>query len=280
VTSVTGTVTDAVRNVLRVKYGARTFAELVEPEGTDPFVLVLSQAAKDLATQSPAVRDSGLSVKTILEAPRMAAALSSPVPLWTAASANAALADELLPTEIIETAWQPQGEGPRPVVIDHDFSAFAPKQVGWLHGGPSVLPVDRDLAPQPFPEPVSGYAQALLGTRYRLATKTSGREMDCSGFIWLYFYRTRGFRLPRLARWQALATDPRNRDAAVEGSLVFFAEHGGPIHHVGLVSDAAGGEITIAHCSSRAGGVIVQSLSQVSEGAVITFGQLREPLVR
>lgn len=71
---------------------------MVEPEHADPYVLVLSQEARELATRLPAVRDSGLNVTTIRAAPRTAAALTGPISLWTAADVGAALADELLPT--------------------------------------------------------------------------------------------------------------------------------------------------------------------------------------
>lgn len=269
---------DAVRGALRAMYGARAFAECVESAGARPYVLVLSQAAKDLAVKSPMVRDGGLSVKTILEAPRVTAVLSAQVPLWTAAPQNqdAELADELLPTESVEMAWQPGGDGPRPVCVGHDFRASAPAQIGWLHSRPLVQagPDGRDI--KRVPQSVASYAQALAGTRYRRSAKTAGQEMDCSGFVWVYFYRTRGIRLPRLARWQALATQPQTADTVAEGDLAFFARKGRPIHHVGLVVGAPK-NLSIAHCSSRAGGVAVESLAQMREDALVTFGRLRDP---
>ncbi len=269
---------DAVRAALYPMYGARAFAEYVETAGAPPFVVVLSQAAKDLAVKSPMVRNSGLSVKTILEAPRVTAVLSAQVPLWTAAHRNqgAELADELLATESVEMVWQPGGDGPRPVCVGHDFIASAPAQIGWLHSRPLVqaAPGGRDI--QWVRQSVASYAQALAGTRYRRSAKTAGQEMDCSGFVWVYFYRTRGIRLPRLARWQALATRPLTTDTAAEGDLAFFAHEGRPIHHVGLVVGGPG-EFGIAHCSSRSGGVVVESIAEMSEDALVTFGRLRDP---
>jgi cell wall-associated NlpC family hydrolase len=269
---------DAVRAALYAMYGARAFAEYVEAADAPPFVLVLSQAAKELAVRSPAVRDSGLGVKTILEAPRVTAVLSAQVPLWTAAHRNhdAELADELLTTESIEMAWQPDGDGPRPVCVEHDFSASAPAQIGWLHSTPLVQAASDGRDIQPAPQSVASYAQALAGTRYRRSAKTAGQEMDCSGFVWVYFYRTRGIRLPRLARWQALATQPQTADTVAEGDLAFFAHKGRPIHHVGLVVSGRR-ELAIAHCSSRAGGVTVESLPKMSEDSLVTFGRLRDP---
>lgn len=269
--------TDAVRDLLRAEYGARAFAELVEPEHADPYVLVLSQKARELATRLPAVRDSGLSVTSIRAAPRVAAALTGPISLWTAAHAGAALADELLPTEIVETAWQPAVDCPRPVVIGHDFTAYAPEQVGWLHRNPPVQPLGADPVVRPTPESVKGYARRLLGTRYLRSAKTGGLEMDCSGFVWVYVYHSSGLRLPRLARWQALATEPTSSETVTEGDLVLFSVHGQPVHHAGLVAGNADGRISIAHCSSRAGGVTIEDLGHVAEGSVITFGRLRAP---
>ena len=276
-TSQDGDMAAAIKDALRPRYGLRAFAELVTPDSGPQYILVLTGLAKDMALRSPAVRDSGLSVKTIIEAPRVPAKLSAPASLWTGPDGGSGLADELLPSEVIETAWQPEADGPRPVVVDHDFPAFAPKEVGWLHQAPSVQPVSQAQRALKVPKSVTAYAGQLSGTRYRLAAKTPGREMDCSGFVWFYFYLTRGIRLPRLARWQALATRPVSREAVVEGDLAFFAGSGEPAHHVGLVSGAAK-EIRVAHCCARTAGVTIESADDVVPGAGISFGCLCDPM--
>ena len=79
---------------------------------------------------------------------------------------------------------------------------------------------------------------------------------DCSGFV-CRVYAEAGYGVPRVSRDQAQAGLPVSLDAVRPGDLLFFAEQGAPISHVGLYL----GDGSMIHASSGRGEVVVANLS-------------------
>ena len=76
---------------------------------------------------------------------------------------------------------------------------------------------------------------ALLGTPYRWGGSTPESGFDCSGLVGYVFRNTLGIELPRISRDMANVGElVRDRDALVEGDLVFFSRKGSRVDHVGI----------------------------------------------
>ena len=76
---------------------------------------------------------------------------------------------------------------------------------------------------------------ALLGTPYRWGGNTPESGFDCSGLVGYVFRNTLGIELPRISRDMANVGELiRDRDALVEGDLVFFSRKGSRVDHVGI----------------------------------------------
>ena len=80
---------------------------------------------------------------------------------------------------------------------------------------------------------------------------------DCSGFTCRVFAEA-GYAIPRVSRDQARTGLEIDKDQIRPGDLLFFAEAGGPVTHVGLY--LGGGRMV--HASSGQGEVVVASLEQ------------------
>ena len=78
-------------------------------------------------------------------------------------------------------------------------------------------------------------AQGLLGTQYFWGG-TSRWAVDCSGLVHLTL-RAAGVTVPRDASDQCAAIEHVHPDSVRPGDLYFFADSGGPVTHVGFVSD-------------------------------------------
>lgn len=81
--------------------------------------------------------------------------------------------------------------------------------------------------------------------------------LDCSGFTCRVFAEA-GYAIPRVSRDQARVGDAVDVDALAPGDLLFFAEPGQPISHVGIYL----GERRLVHASSGQGEVVVADLDQ------------------
>lgn len=76
---------------------------------------------------------------------------------------------------------------------------------------------------------------ALLGTPYRWGGSTPESGFDCSGLVGYVFRNTLGIELPRISRDMTNVGELiRDRDALVEGDLVFFSRKGSRVDHVGI----------------------------------------------
>jgi len=99
------------------------------------------------------------------------------------------------------------------------------------------------------------------GVRYRRGG-TSLKGMDCSGLIFTCFSAF-GISLPRTSFDMSQSVSDIPKTEAKAGDLIFFKTNSrkGRINHVGLVTEANGGEIKFIHSSIKKG-VIVSSTSE------------------
>lgn len=78
-------------------------------------------------------------------------------------------------------------------------------------------------------------ALALLGTPYRWGGTSPERGFDCSGLVGYVFRNSLGIELPRISRDMATVGQLiHDRNALVEGDLVFFSRRGKHVDHVGI----------------------------------------------
>jgi cell wall-associated NlpC family hydrolase len=92
---------------------------------------------------------------------------------------------------------------------------------------------------RPLPAPVPGtgaeiaqLASRLIGAPYRFGG-SGPREFDCSGLVF-FVHSQLGIDVPRTAAEQAAAAAPVDALRLAPGDLVFFAESGPEITHVGI----------------------------------------------
>lgn len=103
-------------------------------------------------------------------------------------------------------------------------------------------PVAVDTVPERAGAPQDGRiramlkrALALLGTPYRWGGTNPESGFDCSGLVGYVFRNTLGIELPRISRDMAQVGELiRDRDALLEGDLVFFSRRGKYVDHVGI----------------------------------------------
>ncbi len=81
--------------------------------------------------------------------------------------------------------------------------------------------------------------------------------MDCSGFTCRVFAES-GYAIPRVSRDQARTGTPVSLDRIAPGDLLFFAERGQPVSHVGIYL----GSRQMVHASSGQGEVIIDSVDR------------------
>src|SRR5438046_581252 len=77
-------------------------------------------------------------------------------------------------------------------------------------------------------------AMGFLGVPYRRGGNDADTGFDCSGFVRSMYERTVGFVLPRLAKDQAAATQPIEKNQLQPGDLVFFNTMKRTFSHVGI----------------------------------------------
>ena len=129
--------------------------------------------------------------------------------------------------------------------------AVAASTLGWSR--PPELRVVSP--PDPSVDRLLERALELLGTPYVFGGQ--GRVgYDCSSFV-CRVYGQSGWALPRVSRDQVRAGRAVALDAIAAGDLLFFAEPGRPISHVGIY--LGGGEMV--HASSGRGEVVVADVS-------------------
>ena len=77
-------------------------------------------------------------------------------------------------------------------------------------------------------------AMGFLGVPYRRGGNDAETGFDCSGFVRSMYERTVGLVLPRLAKEQAAATQPIDKQELQPGDLVFFNTMKRAFSHVGI----------------------------------------------
>lgn len=130
-------------------------------------------------------------------------------------------------------------------------AALAPGAETWR---PPELEVKAPPPVVAFDE-LQALALTYLGRPY-VTGGVGSPGFDCSGFV-CRVYAEAGYALPRVSRDQAQAGLPISLEAVQPGDLLFFAEPGEPISHVGLYL----GDGTMIHASSGRGEVVVAALS-------------------
>lgn len=124
-------------------------------------------------------------------------------------------------------------------------------------GGGSWRPPELEVAPPPpvrrFDD-LQSIALRYLGRPYVWGgVGTPG--LDCSGFTCRVFAEA-GYAIPRVSRDQARVGERVPLTRIAPGDLLFFAEGGGPVSHVGIYL----GEGEMVHASSGQGEVVVDTL--------------------
>jgi cell wall-associated NlpC family hydrolase len=134
--------------------------------------------------------------------------------------------------------------------------------------------------PAPVPESATGAgpkaraavaeAKKYLGTPYQWGGSTPETNFDCSGLV-QWSYAQAGIQIPRVTYDQIAADNgkPVERDDLLPGDLVFFADAGGDVHHVGM---SLGGDKFI-HAPSTGDVVKISSLDESYYAGQFTGGR-------
>lgn len=120
---------------------------------------------------------------------------------------------------------------------------------------PSELRVSDRPPLEDFPS-LQRIALQYLGRPY-VYGGTGRPGYDCSGFTCRVFAEA-GYAIPRVSRDQARSGVEVDKAEIRPGDLLFFAENGGPVSHVGLYL----GRDQMVHASSGQGEVVIASLEQ------------------
>ena len=103
-----------------------------------------------------------------------------------------------------------------------------------------------------FREDVYETASQYLGLSYRSGGRTPASGFDCSGFA-IYVLNLHGLKIYGSSRDLAQAGVEKPKDKLEVGDLVFFGRSSKSIHHVGIVSNNANGQIEMIHSASSTG---------------------------
>ena len=110
-----------------------------------------------------------------------------------------------------------------------------------------------------FRQEVIGYAQKLLGTKYRAGGKDP-RGFDCSGFTG-YVMKNFDVKLSASSRYQAQEGRKVDLKDVKPGDLIFFKRSPrGEIFHVAMVVNNSKAGIEVIHSTSR--GVVIDNISK------------------
>lgn len=188
--------------------------------------------------------------------------------------------------------YQPNGYDAWCVVAYHSFGDKAPYgPIGWVKD----LQGFRSTKGMIFNQPLVFFSLEesqgkFLGLPYRLGGGSFKNGFDCSSLVQRIIYETRGFWLPRKARWQSLVCDRLELSQIVVGDLVFFNRKDNPakeIDHVALVHETHGSQLpSVFHAKRINGCVQVDDLRSVSwldtppgqvGWEINGFGRIRKP---
>jgi cell wall-associated NlpC family hydrolase len=100
-------------------------------------------------------------------------------------------------------------------------------------------------------------ARSFLGVPYLWGGTSADIGFDCS-WLTMTVYQLNGFDLPRTSREQFVTGNPVDRSSLEKGDLIFFAQQGEKVSHVGIYT--GGGQFI--HASGKGKRIRVDSLSQ------------------
>ena len=104
------------------------------------------------------------------------------------------------------------------------------------------------------------YAESLLNSPYRYGGR-SPKGFDCSGFTFYIFKEVLKKEIPRSSSQQAKMGKPVKLKQCQPGDLIFFANNGNRIDHVGIIQKRSKGKIWMIHASSSQGLISEEILS-------------------
>lgn len=115
------------------------------------------------------------------------------------------------------------------------------------------------------PNTVIGFAETLIGTKYKYGSAIKEQGFDCSGFITYVFQRFK-IQVPRVSKDFTNAGYPVPLDASKPGDLILFTgtdTTGWVVGHMGMIIANDNGKIKFIHSSSgKSIGVIISPLSK------------------
>ncbi len=164
---------------------------------------------------------------------------------------------------VFATVGEPPGE---PTANTLSFAAV-PREVA--EQAPAPAPAAADGAGSKAQAAVAE-AKKHLGTPYQWGGSTPETNFDCSGLV-QWSYAQAGIQIPRVTYDQIAAENGTEvgRDALLPGDLVFFADAGGDVHHVGM---SLGGDKFI-HAPSTGDVVKISSLDESYYAEQFTGGR-------
>ncbi|MEO8110275.1 MAG: C40 family peptidase [Ginsengibacter sp.] len=115
------------------------------------------------------------------------------------------------------------------------------------------------------PNAVVGFAETLIGTKYKYGSAVKENGFDCSGFI-TYVFSHYNISVPRVSKDFTNAGTAVPIERSKKGDLILFTgtdTTGWVVGHMGIVTQNDNGKIKFIHSSSgKSIGVIISDLSK------------------
>lgn len=115
------------------------------------------------------------------------------------------------------------------------------------------------------PNAVVGFAETLIGTKYKYGSAVKENGFDCSGFI-TYVFSHYNISVPRVSKDFTNAGTPVPIARSKKGDLILFTgtdTTGWVVGHMGIITQNDDGKIKFIHSSSgKSIGVIISELSK------------------
>jgi hypothetical protein len=195
------------------------------------------------------------------------------------------LTNDLYQSQVIRV-YRPQGYSAWCAVARHSFGPDIPRgPIGWLKGLAGLRPYKQgDRLGQQQLSDLKKVCQAFEGVVYRLGGGSFKNGFDCSSLVQRIIYQTRGFWLPRKARWQRLVCDKVPLENLQPGDLVFFNKKDDSrkqIDHVALVYEPRRHDLPVVFHAKRINGRAqfddLKTVSWLGIWEINSFGRICQP---